>query len=226
MPNWAYNNIVFASENPEALANLKAQVGAPTQVPGVKYVHDEDGKIVLDKDNNPAKEKVTHTEKKPVFSFWNIVQPPMEEWESYRDQGWYNWNISNWGTKWDVSGDVEVIDESETHWHISFDTAWSPPQQALLELSKQHPEVSFRNEWREEQGFGAHDEYFGGVTWVDKEWDIPASHAEHEENIGEESCFCYHGGLSEEDYPFEDCPRETMPTKLAVAELEKVSELI
>ena len=40
---------------------------------------------------------------------------------------WYDWNIHNWGTKWDAwceKGDVEEWDE---HIHINFQTAWSPP---------------------------------------------------------------------------------------------------
>jgi len=227
MPNWTQNNITFESDDPEALANLKAQVGAPIQTPGVEYVRDEDGKIALDKNNHPVLKHVTHVEKEPIFSFWNIVQPSMEEWDSYRNQGWYDWNVDNWGTKWDVSGDVEVLEESDNHWNISFATAWAPPHEALVKLSEQHPEVSIRNEWVEEQGFGAHQEYVEGTYWVDKEWNIPESHEEYEENIGEQSCPCYSYGADEEDsFPFDDCPRENPTTKMAVAELEKVSELI
>jgi hypothetical protein len=46
---------------------------------------------------------------------------------------WYQWNIENWGTKWDVQvnenclGEIQSID---SNWSIEmhFQTAWSPPE--------------------------------------------------------------------------------------------------
>jgi hypothetical protein len=43
-----------------------------------------------------------------------------------QEDNWYDWNISNWGTKWDAS----IIDwcrDSENELTIYCDTAWSPP---------------------------------------------------------------------------------------------------
>lgn len=56
---------------------------------------------------------------KPLFQEF----VPMPEGE----EDWYNWNIENWGTKWDTS--VNYITESpdNTSVSLSFDTAWSPP---------------------------------------------------------------------------------------------------
>jgi len=44
--------------------------------------------------------------------------------EDNKDQ-WYEWNINNWGTKWDVDGIDCVIEDNTTK--VAFDTAWSPP---------------------------------------------------------------------------------------------------
>jgi len=49
-----------------------------------------------------------------------------------QDQDWYEWNISNWGTKWDIGSDNNeahglkptVVGNQAT---MSFDSAWSPP---------------------------------------------------------------------------------------------------
>lgn len=223
MPNWVHNNIIIQSDDAEALASLKKRVGATVQVPGVEYVKDENGKIVSGDDGAPLTVPTQHTTENPVFAFWNIVQPGAEEIAAYGDQGWYNWNIENWGTKWDVGGNVEVIEDTDSYWHLAFDTAWSAPHEALVELSTQFPEVEIRNEWTEEQGYGAHQQYFEGTHWVDKEWDTPETHEQYEEHIGE--CYC-HSESDEEHYPFADCPRELSETQLAVAELEKVSELV
>jgi len=43
-----------------------------------------------------------------------------------QEENWYEWNLNNWGTKWDAS----IIDWERTYdneiW-ISFDSAWAPP---------------------------------------------------------------------------------------------------
>ena len=43
-----------------------------------------------------------------------------------QEENWYEWNLANWGTKWDASIiDWERRDDNEI-W-ISFDSAWAPP---------------------------------------------------------------------------------------------------
>jgi hypothetical protein len=43
-----------------------------------------------------------------------------------QEENWYDWNVNNWGTKWDASViDWEHRDDNEV-W-ISFESAWSPP---------------------------------------------------------------------------------------------------
>lgn len=53
--------------------------------------------------------------------FGALVPRPADQ-----EENWYNWNISNWGTKWEAN----IIDwdrTSDTEIYISFDTAWAPP---------------------------------------------------------------------------------------------------
>jgi hypothetical protein len=59
--------------------------------------------------------------------------------------GWYDWCINNWGTKWDIGADVGTEKEE---WHglkatrvgnqvtCSFDSAWAPPVGLYEELDK------------------------------------------------------------------------------------------
>ena len=61
-------------------------------------------------------------------------------------EDWYNWQINNWGTKWDIGADIGTDREE---WHglkatrvgnqvsTTFDSAWSPPiglYEKLVEL--------------------------------------------------------------------------------------------
>ena len=39
---------------------------------------------------------------------WMVPQPNFEG-----DQDWYNWNVSNWGTKWDITDVYIDADEEE-----------------------------------------------------------------------------------------------------------------
>ena len=57
------------------------------------------------------------------------------------DKDWYEWNISNWGTKWDIGSDngevhglnPTIVDNEAT---MSFDSAWAPPIGLYEELNK------------------------------------------------------------------------------------------
>ena len=52
----------------------------------------------------------------------------------YGFDNWYDWQTTNWGTKWDVS-DVEM--EDSISWvDYKFETAWSPPEGIYNELTK------------------------------------------------------------------------------------------
>lgn len=49
----------------------------------------------------------------------------------YKD--WYDWNVANWGTKWDVSLEsVERVDANTLT--ASFESAWAPPIEAYNRL--------------------------------------------------------------------------------------------
>lgn len=51
--------------------------------------------------------------------------------DAFADDGWYKWNVNNWGTKWDFGkGELDdPITIEDGLVNISFETAWSPPTQ-------------------------------------------------------------------------------------------------
>lgn len=65
------------------------------------------------------------------FSF-ERVKPIPQEFQPPND-GWYDWCIENWGTKWDVCH----FRRGDKPGSYFFDTAWSFPQQLFDELTTQ-----------------------------------------------------------------------------------------
>lgn len=62
--------------------------------------------------------------------------------ELLEGDGWYQWAVNNWGTKWDVGGNdcmVEKINVNEIS--ASFDSAWAPPCTAYSQLVDQGFEI-------------------------------------------------------------------------------------
>ena len=53
--------------------------------------------------------------------------------ERHGFKDWYDWNVNNWGTKWDFSLDnVERHEDGSVT--ASFDSAWAPPIEAYVKL--------------------------------------------------------------------------------------------
>lgn len=187
MPNWVFNTLSVTGEQAD-LTRLMEQVNAP-------FTHTyEDGKV----QEYPA----------PIFALWNIVRPTEAEMEDYNKQGWYDWNIAHWGTKWDTAYSeggyraTSIEEQGDDFILYRFDTAWSPPLDAIHILAEQHPDLHFELEYEEEQGWGGVVDWSEGVVASVKEWDIPSSHADYEELDRE--CNCQNDG--DPRYWFEDCP--------------------
>ena len=56
-------------------------------------------------------------------------------------ENWFQIQISAWGTKWDIS-DGEVADSGDKL-VVSFNTAWSPPEEAFRTWAKSNPDCTF-----------------------------------------------------------------------------------
>jgi hypothetical protein len=96
---------------------------------------------------------------KEWFTFFKPTPPELKE------EGWYEWNIENWGTKWncDAQDWVKVenpsADESSvTFW---FDSAWSPPT-ALYEFIEATSTLNIKASYNE-GGMGFVGEFVDGV---------------------------------------------------------------
>ena len=63
-------------------------------------------------------------------------------------QDWYDWSVSNWGTKWNSYSFTEVDDIAQ--YEFKFDTAWSTPAPVMDELAQRFPHLKFDVAWFDE----------------------------------------------------------------------------
>lgn len=85
---------------------------------------------------------------------------------------WYDWRVTNWGTKWDISNEgLEFEDFSDGTAAISgwADSAWSPPVDAFQAYSNLNPDVSMELKYFEPgMAFvGVWDNEGGDAYWDD-----------------------------------------------------------
>jgi hypothetical protein len=190
MPNWVYNGLT-AQGPKESITKLKEQMNTPF----VDYI-EANGDLAF------GIKQIKYSN--PIFSFRNIIAPT--DLEAYKqqparadvdandpnwwaktlevsaiDNSWYNWNIRNWGVKWDVavSNDTEhpdtYMEETEDEWtasvYYNFETAWGIPDKALTTLSSQYPDLLFTLSYQEETGWGGELEILRGVIISQSEYD-------------------------------------------------------
>jgi hypothetical protein len=74
-----------------------------------------------------------------VFSCHKVIPRPTSE-----DQNWYDWNITNWGSKWDIKEVWRNEDWWETgELNYTFLTAWSPVVDVVATLSAKYKSLTF-----------------------------------------------------------------------------------
>lgn len=179
MPNWVYNTLTIQGPK-EQVDYIKDRLNKPYQKTFENW-------------NMQSKqmELKEYTFSNPVFAFHNIYnhiedgvsdeiyhkQPdhtlPMAEQLQFKGNHWYDWNVRNWGTKWDVAvnDDNEYPDtvlhehksEGEDQWLVyGFQTAWSPPAPAMEKLSALVPNCVLTLSFEEETGWGGEYEFVNG----------------------------------------------------------------
>lgn len=80
--------------------------------------------------------------------------------------GWYDWRVANWGTKWEISH-IDVLDESEPDAiELGFESAWAPPLEAFRAWAERDGRVTYRIDYIEE-GVG----FVGRETYDGERWD-------------------------------------------------------
>jgi hypothetical protein len=231
MPNWVYNTLTIQ--------------GPKDQVDSIKDRLNKPFKVMHDSWNTSSMEmEITEsTYSNPVFAFWNIHSPledgiTMEEYvkqptrlgtdtnspdwfskevaHAMTQKDWYNWNTTNWGTKWDVAvsdGDkypdtelLEYTSEGEDNWVVyKYNTAWSPAVTILTKLSNLVPNCVLTLEFEEETGWGGEYEIVKGEVKENLEYENRCYACQSfntldycEDNCGEFCSECNEGSWQDE----------------------------
>ncbi len=66
---------------------------------------------------------------------------------------WYNWNVDNWGTKWNAHCEIVDFNGGDAVFHL--ETAWADPRPVIHKMIEMYPNLSFIIEGEEEsQSYG------------------------------------------------------------------------
>ena len=62
----------------------------------------------------------------------------------YGASNWYDWNMRNYGCKWDCETEVVQRNADGTEADLGFDSPWSPPIEFLKNVQRMFPKLDFR----------------------------------------------------------------------------------
>lgn len=119
MPNWCNNSITLRHDDPAMIDRAMNSTGLLMEFLPTPQ------ELIDTVSGWPAEDKRAAHEAQQTANI-----------EKYGYKDWYDWNVANWGTKWDFELDNKDRDDPNTM-TASFDSAWSPPITAyerLLEL--------------------------------------------------------------------------------------------
>ena len=86
-----------------------------------------------------------------IFQMNDFVPMPEElkNTEAPKDTpNWYNWCVSNWGTKWDLDEETQAVFEP-TRIGLGFNTAWSPNCEFWTAFSEKYPTLEIHHRYYE-----------------------------------------------------------------------------
>lgn len=79
---------------------------------------------------------------------WDLGKAAWHNLQDYGAATWYDWCVSNWGTKWNAYGYNDIgYGNNDT---LRFYTAWSAPHPILKKLSGMYPDLTFEHSWADE----------------------------------------------------------------------------
>lgn len=159
MPNWCSNSLTLRHED-------AAQIERVSRACGTGELLNEFVPVPEDLRINAG-----------VFSDEEEKAKMLEQYDKNREKygysSWYDFCVSEWGTKWDV--DAEVVEEGFDSITITFSSAWSPPvawyekmEELGFEVDAKFYESGMAFVGRYRDGFEESFEITGDSKWVEE----------------------------------------------------------
>lgn len=198
MPNWCFNSVQVSADTE---AELKEFIEFATQSHTSRHI------------NIYSKEREVIVDENAKGVFWNFITPPVEIQDEYfgeqprvevgvpvnhpdflkkareerkKSNHWYDWNIENWDTKWDVQLEPERIEiqqnpsDNSFFFIWQFDTAWSPATCVYYKMAERFPNLHFEFEITEEANFYAARLIFKDGQPYSEDWADNPTKADYE----------------------------------------------
>jgi hypothetical protein len=106
-----------------------------------------------------------------ITEILNRDDTPLLNWmmpEPKHNEGWYDWRVNNWGTKWDICDVYFENQPEEDSIEFSFCSAWAPPTEAFRVWAESDGRVEFKLEyWEPGIGFVGSAVYDGDCYFED-----------------------------------------------------------
>lgn len=157
MPNWCSNSVVLKHKDPQFIARARDAISRGEFLQEFIPVPKDLKETVSGYFGNEEEQRQLE-----IQQAYNL--------KNYGYTTWYDFCVSEWGTKWDVSGEYQDI---EGGLMLTFDSAWSPPVEAYSKLTSMgfeveayyyEPGVAFVGSWID--GCDEHYEIQGDSAWV------------------------------------------------------------
>ncbi len=158
MPNWCSNSVVLKHADPTFIARAREAVQKSGLLQEFIPVPNDLKETIAGSFGDDERQKELE-----IQVAYNI--------KNYGYANWYDYCIAEWGTKWDVTGEVQDIDGGLM---INFDSAWAPPVEAYSKLKSMgfyveamyyEPGVGFCGSWID--GEEDHYDIEGNSEWVE-----------------------------------------------------------
>ena len=122
MPNWCDNTVEIYHKDPAMLERVRSAFNEGKLlnefVPVPEDLHIVAGRVGDDSDPKQIQLQESEERNRGLYGYTN----------------WYDFCVSEWGTKWDVGGDGAEAQDIPGGLMLSFESAWSPPINAYEKM--------------------------------------------------------------------------------------------
>lgn len=233
MPNWVTNQVKIIADE-VTLVKIREEVKGSTRendecrefdfnsiLPIPKELEGTQSplKIISQEEYDKQEERIvkgelTDNEKRFGVSR-GLTQELADEYEQrFGASDWYDWQCSNWGTKWNAN-DVYWGDDNE---YVSFNTAWSTPFNLFVSLSKKYPQATFEIEYADED-FGYNVGQYTLENGIEIQQNVPNGGSREAYEL---AMIIHYGGVDD----YFDCNYDSLFVELYDEEEDELSSYI